>query len=363
MKILHVSTDFPYVVGGKMSNYGGLGLCVLQLVENLRERGIEVDVLSRYSRKIESELVGGISRAPYIRLSKSRNWKLTHGITVIPSLIYMLLRKKYDIVHVHNPPAAFLTIPVAKMFGIKTILTMHGPWSDVRERFNWLAKIIENMSLKGADIVTFDSESLKNRYSNTRDGVAIQNAVDCEKFIASDRTTAREFFGLPTDGIIYLYSGRVVFGKDISMLRSAALENPDKYIVMTGMKVNSEDFEANNLRYMKSIPNNQMPVLYSACNGIILPTKAEGMSRALLEAMSCERGVLASDIPANREVVGNDGAGLIFRGSVAAAISDLTASDLDYMGYKGRERVLSNFSIKNRIDKFINTYEHIYKTT
>lgn len=55
-------------------------------------------------------------------------------------------------------------------------------------------------------------------------------------------------------------------------------------------------------------PYRNMPLVYRAADLIVWPTFAESFGHPLLEAMACERAVVASDIPVNREIL--QGAGL-----------------------------------------------------
>jgi glycosyltransferase involved in cell wall biosynthesis len=364
LKVLHVSTDFPSKVDGKLHNYGGLGMCLFQLVDGLTQRGVDLDILTRKDDGNCTEIIPGTIRVPYIKLTKSRNWKLTHGITLIPRLLLSLVNNKYDILHAHNPPAAMFSIPIAKIFGIKTVMTMHGPWAGVRDRFRDLAKLIEYCCLLNADVVTFDSHALKNMYPQDKKYIAIQNAVDSDEFKPMDKSECRSNLGLTKDRMILLYSGRAVYGKRLDTIFNVAKRCCDVDFIITGVNYDGRDGICPNIIYKKSIPNNEMPQLYSACDGLILASDMEGMSRAVLEAMSCGIGVIVSDIKANKETVGDISAGRFFKtdDELFEIVRDVTNEELSDMGKKGRKLVLSNYSVKRRIDAFIDVYDSLTET-
>jgi len=357
-KILHILTDFPFKRNDEMINYGGLGICALQLIEGAKDAGYEVDILTRGDSGIDSELCGGVYRTGYIALTKSRNWKMTHSFTLIPKLLYLLLTKKYDLVHVHNPPAALFAAPMAKLFKIPVVMTMHGPWAKVRDRFKGLAKKIETHSLRYPDVVTFDGEALKGEFESVygADGrfVAIVNAVDTVKFKRLDKNDCRELLGLPKDKKLILYSGRSVYGKNIHAIQELARLLPDTAFVIAGERINS----FGNIINLGVVPNTKMPLVYNACDCLILDSIAEGMSRAVLEAMACGCAVLLSDIPSNREIIGDSGCGRIFSSVEQAAIdiTVLSRESMAEMGEKGIERVEGAFRVHDRLYRFIDIY-------
>lgn len=61
------------------------------------------------------------------------------------------------------------------------------------------------------------------------------------------------------------------------------------------------------VRYLRYVPREHLPILYSACRGLVSPALKEGFGLPLLEAMACGAPVLAGDEGAQREVVGDGG--------------------------------------------------------
>lgn len=70
--------------------------------------------------------------------------------------------------------------------------------------------------------------------------------------------------------------------------------------------------ESDQIRFLPWVSGNELDELLSNAAIFVLPSKIEGMSLALLDAMAAGVCVLTSDIPENVEVV--EGAGFTFRG-------------------------------------------------
>ena len=357
-RVLHIVTDFPFLKEDKICNYGGLGLCVMQLVDGLIDNGYKVDILSRSEIGITKEIYeGNVYRTPYICLSNSRNWKITHALTLIPKLIHLMIRKDYDIIHVHNPPAALFAVPIAKLFGKKVIMTMHGPWSRVREKMRSFAEFVERCSMVYPDRITFDSMSLAEEYPTDKRTVPIMNAVNTEKFYKHDCNMCRRKFGIPIGAKAVLYSGRSVYGKNLKTISKLARKLTDVWFVVAGENIGKRS----NVINLGVVSNDDMPLVYSACDALVLDSSAEGMSRAVLEAMSCGCAVFLSDIPANKEVLCYSDAGKVFRDldDLECFIKTSTRSEMRRMGSAGRTTILREFSMDKRISSFLGLYNGV----
>jgi D-inositol-3-phosphate glycosyltransferase len=355
IRVLHITTDFPFMRDGKICSYGGLGLCVEQLVSGLLKCGLDVDILSRKEKDIEQEIViGRVYRTRFIKLSNSRDWKLTHSFTLIPTFLSLLWMKDYDIIHAHNPPAALFSIPIARLLGKKTVLTMHGPWSKVRDRFKALAKIIEWFAVSCADVVTFDSLSLFVSYRGNGEFKVVSNAVDTVKFKKMSKWECRKKLNLPIKGRLILYSGRSVYGKNVDALRLISKEFRNAKLVFAG-----SDIKDDSVINLGVVSNSDMPYVYNACDCLVLDSSAEGMSRAVLEAMSCECPVFLSSISSNYEILGESKGGIIFddKYDLISKFNSMRKGELRSMGVKARKRAVTYlFSISKRVNKFLDIY-------
>jgi 1,4-alpha-glucan branching enzyme len=65
-------------------------------------------------------------------------------------------------------------------------------------------------------------------------------------------------------------------------------------------------------RFVGWVPYDRVPGFLNLADMVVQPSESEGLSRVYLEAMACGRTLIASDIPAAREVVRHRENGLLF---------------------------------------------------
>jgi glycosyltransferase involved in cell wall biosynthesis len=117
------------------------------------------------------------------------------------------------------------------------------------------------------------------------------------------------------------------------------------------------------IRFIGRVQGELLEELFSNAALFVQPSELEGLSMGLLEAMSYGIPCLSSDIPENREVVGN--AGLLFRNKdvndlerqLKAALSNSAAGMK--LAAAGRKRVESLFSWERVVDQLEALYERV----
>lgn len=97
----------------------------------------------------------------------------------------------------------------------------------------------------------------------------------------------------------------------------------------------------------------------------VLPSRVEGMSNALLEAMAAGLPCVANDIPPNREVLDDGAAGLLVPvGDENALLDGLRwlmnyPSEADDLGLRGRQRARDVYSIESVAERHMALYREV----
>ncbi|MBY7812954.1 glycosyltransferase family 4 protein [Vibrio fluvialis] len=109
-----------------------------------------------------------------------------------------------------------------------------------------------------------------------------------------------------------------------------------------------------------------MPALIHQCDLVCLPTKyGEGVPRILIEAASCQRPVITTDVPGCRELVEDGVNGLLIKpGSVEALVNGLESLLLqpvkrEQLGLEGRRIVEREFAQEIVFDKTFKVYQSL----
>ena len=105
-----------------------------------------------------------------------------------------------------------------------------------------------------------------------------------------------------------------------------------------------------------NIPNNELPALLNTCEAFVLPSKWEGMPKALIEAMACGISVIGTDVPGIRTLIKHGRTGLLCKAEIEslhnAVKTILGNSQLsEEMGRRARDYVVKNFSLEHCVSK------------
>ncbi|MCX6740482.1 MAG: glycosyltransferase family 4 protein [Candidatus Parcubacteria bacterium] len=353
---------------------GGVERHVEELATRLVKEGHEVFVYCRnyFTPK-------GLTEYKGVKLIHLPSIKTKHLDAISHTLLASLdvLRRDADIIHYHAiGPSSLLWIPKLFKRSAKVISTFHSDDRKHKKWGVWARKFLglgAYISVKWSDKCIAVSQYQSQVHSQEFNGELdyIPNGVNQPAAIKPQIITAK--WGLVGNDYILAVS-RLIRHKGLHYLIRAysILKNTDKKLVIVGDANFTEDY----VQYLKSLagdnPNiiftgNQtgtaLAELYSNAYLFVQPSEAEGLSIALLEAMSYGKGVLVSDIAPNREAVSE--IGLTF---ISKSITDLSQK-LQYllnhpevvqeMGEKLQYRSEIEYNWENIVKKTIDAYNSV----
>ena len=373
MNILMLNYEYP-PLGGGASNATHYILKEFALWNN-----IEVDlVTSSPTTKFETEEIGKNIKIYKLPVAKKSVHYWTQKEIIAYSLkAYWYIKKSmriknYDLIH------AFFGIPcgaIAYRFRkeIQYIVSLRG--SDVpgfNERFSsqyiFLKPIIRRV-LRNAAAVIANSRGLKELALKTdRDAKIniIYNGVNIEDF--SQRNEREK------GDIIILTVARLIKRKGIAdFIRAIPAivkerQNIKVRIIGEGNTENELKALAQKLKvsqyidFLGYVPHNEISNYYMSSDIFVLPSKNEGMSNTVLEAMASALPIITTDTGGTKELI--DGNGIVIPGEDPDAISNAVLNLIndhklrENMGMKSR-KIAEGMSWKNVAGAYYNLYKGI----
>jgi glycosyltransferase involved in cell wall biosynthesis len=331
--------------------HGGIERHVEELARRLGPLGCDVTVYCRRHYTPADAAVPGVTlrRLPSVNTKHFDAW--TH--TLLATLD--ALPRGFDVYHYHAlGPATFALLP--RLLGRRVVVTVHGlDWQ--RAKWGRLAaaylKLGEWAAGRLATRTVVVSRELERRFVRRwgRRVTYIPNAVASAPPPSAEELTP---FGL-TPGRYLLTVGRLVPEKGVHHLVAAYRgittdlplvvvgDDPDgRYIASLKEAADAR------VRFLGYIYGPPLAAFFRYCYLYIHPSTLEGLSIALLEAMSQGAPILASDIGPNVEALGD--AGFYFRRGDAvdlrAILTRLLAApgDLPAHGEAARRRAAALYS-------------------
>ena len=296
-----------------------------------------------------------------------------YDINYILKNYYLLKKVRPDIVFSFTVKPNIYFASLAKKFGIKIICTINGLGSGMLNRsiISRLQRLLYRASLKNIKYVLFQNRSdleyfREEKIIGKENGFIVNGSgVDTDYFTPGQK--------LSWENVRVAYIGRLLKHKGIREYIDVAgrlnhLNKNLEFIVIghhdpgnpsaVNRKLIEDSCRKGIIRKLHFRDN--IKEFLHEVHIVALPSYREGLSMTLLEAASCEKVIIASDVPGCSDIIDHNESGFLFRArsadSMQECLNEVLNSDtnkLEQIGRKARIKAQSEFSVRRVLDQYI----------
>jgi D-inositol-3-phosphate glycosyltransferase len=385
---------------------GGLNVYVVEVARRLAERGVEVDIFTRAVSREQppvAELAPGVLvrhliAGPFEDLDKSD----------LPGQLcqftFELLRAeaahapgRYDLVHGHYWLSGQVGAVAKERWGVPLVQSMHtlgkvknaslaaGDTPEPAVRLRGEDEVVAAADRLIANTVD-EARQLVSRYDASPDRVAVVNpGVNLSLFRPGSQQVARQRLGLPADGVVLVFAGRVQPLKAPDVVLRAAAEmiaqdpalasrltiafvggpsgtgraDPDGLIELAA-RLGLADL----IRLEPPCPQPELANWYRAASIVMVPSYSESFGLVALEAQACGTPVVAAAVGGLPTAVRDGFSGVLVDSRDPAAYAQAAASliaapdTLARLGAGAREHA-SRFGWSATVDRLVELYSAV----
>jgi glycosyltransferase involved in cell wall biosynthesis len=373
LRILMISHGYAPRIGGAERQVGALS-------SRLRAQGLDVQVLTR--RLPGTTAYEVLDDVPVYRLP-APGPKITASIIFTLACLKQIGRLKPDLIHAHELISPSTTALLARaLYGIPTLVTIHGSGQSseiYRLRRRTFGKARLKLLCKYMDMFVVISQKIaaeldeENVPAERR--IHIPNGVDTAQFNpvpAPVKRSVRVALGLPVDAVIAVYIGRLAPEKNVAQLveiwPAVHAQVPQSELVIVGggpLETNLRQQAGAGIRFV-GFQQDVQPYL-TAADVFVLPSNAEGLSVALLEAMASGLAVVATAVGGTPEVIADGETGCLVPPGDGLALAQALLKVLqdpllrEQLGQNARRRVQSEYALEQVAQRLADLYSHVVK--
>jgi glycosyltransferase involved in cell wall biosynthesis len=208
-----------------------------------------------------------------------------------------------DVLHVHDClyPGSALAVAAGRRRGVPVVLTQHvgfvryaAAWLNGLERVAYASlgravlSRVSRLVFATPAAARFCTALLRGR---SVDACEIPNGIDLTRFTPADdehRRAARRRLGVPEDGPVVLFAGRLVPKKGVDIVLDVSARLPAMHFVIAGdgpLRTLLEPARPN-VSWQPAVPPARMPDCYHAADVLLLPSRDEGLPLVVQEALA-----------------------------------------------------------------------------
>lgn len=297
-------------------------------------------------------------------LSASNNIKLLQQYSKV---IEYCKTNQIDIIHCHLPWAGFLGRLVFTITKIPVVYSEH----NMQERYHFISKVINRFTFNFQSLALGVSEDVTNSIKkNINPRIPVKTLLNGANTVAFQRDLVlkakiKQQLGIPDDALIignvavFRFQKRLV--EWLKVFKEIESRNPNVYGIIVGAGPLDAEIKAEykrlNLENKVFFPGLQTDVkpYFSSMDIFMMSSSFEGLPIALLEAMSMQCAVVATDAGGIKEVIRNGEDGLICSVEEWTELSSLCQiliddpEKLSEFQKAARERAENSFSLKRMV--------------
>lgn len=267
---------------------------------------------------------------------------------------------------------------IARMAGARA-------WIYTKKNMNWHRRSWYIRTLLAKRVVAQNSDMLKGFFrSNTlrHKTRLIARGIDATRFAprVSGARPVRSMLGISDSATVIGCVAHLVPVKGHPTLIEAVARLPLVHLLIAGRpadavyaaelrRMTTELGVSECVHFLDDVAD--IATFWAEADIAVLPTRSrgEGCPVALLEAMSCGRACVATDIPGSRDLIEHERSGIIVPpedvGALTAALERLIVSaELRHnLGCAGRQRVLEHFTIEREVAAHEALYSELCRST
>ncbi len=367
------------IIHGYYPRIGGAETQLGALAPVLQSRGLDIHVLTRHARGLaKTEMIQGI---PVYRLPVP-GYKPVASITFTLAALARLRRLRPDIIHAHELISPTTTALAAKhLLGTPVVVTVHrggaeGEVARVQSKLLGPQRLAEFR--KRVDAFVLINREIESDLAGL--GVPserrffIPNGVDTRRFVPASpaaKIATRAALGLPNSPIV-VYTGRLAPEKRVDLLvqvwPAVRQVHPDAQLLLLGAGPEEMALrQAGHAGIRFAGPTHDVLPYLQAADLFALPSAREGLSVALLEAMSSGLAVVATAVGGNLELIRHGENGWLVPPNdpraLQAALTDLlsNAKLRGDLGRCAREHIVCNYDLGVTATRLCELYERLVK--
>jgi glycosyltransferase involved in cell wall biosynthesis len=352
---------------------GGVERHTSLLAHGLGERGHSVRVVA--ARFGAAPVWEQTTRLSVYRAGRAEQRPVLPTLQYVASLLRIMhqMRGCTDVVHVQQALYPAVASAMYTSFaGQPLVVANHGSGHSggmrVMQRSPFGSLGIRLIARVATGVALSEEMRDEMRAAGFRSVAKIPNGVPIPEDLTTERrAAARQLLGI--SGRVVLYIGRLQHEKGVDVLAEAwrSLSIPDATLLAVGdgpLREVLARLQTNGTMSRVDLrgPTGDVQTYLDAADVFVLPSRAEGLSYALLEAMATGVPVVATSVGGNREVVASPDLGVLVPSEDAPALAAALAEVIDNrelasrLGRSGREHVRSSYSVQTMLD----AYERLY---
>jgi glycosyltransferase involved in cell wall biosynthesis len=354
----------------------------------LIDAGQPVTVITRLqSDRLPKNLPGSevIDNTPVVRIA-SPGGKIASLFFLLGGFIHLLRHGRGGIYHSRSEGApGWLAVIAGYLLGGRSIIKLRSgrpafegrvSGSPInRWQFVTMLRLAHRVTVVNGEVQQF-IRSLGIRPERV---LLIPNFVDTKLFqphTPEEKTAKRKELGLSLEKTIVVFVGRVVWVKGLDVLLQAWAALSENVRKETLLVIVGDGAERQNLEKLSESLGIQDSILmvgmkegvrdyYQAADMFVLPSRSEGMSTSLTEAMACGLPVIASSVGAAPDVVRDGENGILFQSENHQELAQKLAALFeqrdrwDEMGKRARETVTAYGDVSVTLKQVLQLYEEL----